>query len=313
MSVTVLLPIYNGARTLRQAVESVLRTEAVEFELLLIDDASTDASAAIVRDYASRDDRVTAVLHERNVGLAGTLNEGLERARHELVARMDQDDEALPERLRVQAEFLAAHPDVAVAGSWVFHMGARPERDRLVRLPTEPEEIAATLQRENCLYHPSVMLRRNVVVEAGGYRGEFKNAEDYDLWLRLARSHKLTNIAQPLLRYRFSVHGMTLGSKWEQLYYVHLAQAAAGDPEVRLDEADRRARAKLADVDRGWFLTQVAQGTVRELAALGHWRDAAVVLRRFAKEIGLRRSVSLLAEMARARGRRARLEGPWIA
>ncbi|MEX2556617.1 MAG: glycosyltransferase [Actinomycetota bacterium] len=301
MSVTVLLPIYNGARTLRQAVDSILRQDGPELELLLVDDASTDGSAAIVREYARRDARVTAVVHERNVGLAGTLNEGLERARYELVARIDQDDEALSQRLRVQAEFLGAHPEVAVAGSWVFHMGARPDHDRLIRLPTEPEEIAEILPRENCLYHPSVMLRRIVVLEAGGYRGEFKNAEDYDLWLRLARTHKLANVGQPLLRYRFSVDGMTLSRKWEQLYYVHLAQAAGGDPDVPFDEVERRARATLAEVDRGWFLMQVAQGTVRELVALRQWRDAVVVVTRFAPEIGFRRSASLLADVGRSR------------
>ena len=139
------------------------------------------------------------------------------------------------------------------------------------------------------------------VLDAGGYRGEFRNAEDYDLWLRLARTHELANLGQPLLRYRFSVDGMTLSRKWEQLFYIHLAQAAAGDPDVPLDEAERRARATFADVDRGWFLMQVAQGTVRELVALRHWRDAVVIVTRFANEIGFRRSASLVAEIGGAR------------
>lgn len=301
MSITVLLPVYNGARTLSQAVDSVLRQDYEDFELLVIDDASTDGSSDLVRGYAGRDPRVTALVHERNVGLARTLNEGLERARYDFVARLDQDDEALPNRLREQMSFLEANPGVAVAGSWVLHMGARPEHDRLVRLPTEPDEIAATLPHENCLYHPSVMLRRLEVLESGGYRGEFRNAEDYDLWLRLARVHELANIARPLIRYRFSVDGMTLGRKWEQLYYVHLAQAAASDPDLPFDLVEERAREALAAVDRSRFLSDVAFGTVRELVALRLWRDAVAVARRFEEEIGVRASVSLLAQIARAR------------
>lgn len=309
MNVTVLLPVYNGAATLEHALQSILNQRHRELELLVIDDASTDDSATVVQRVAERDSRVVPVLHDRNAGLASTLNEGLERARHELVARMDQDDEALPERLETQIAFLEARPRVAVAGSWVYHMGSERRFDRLVRLPVEHRDIVQQLARENCMYHPTVMVRRSVVLEAGGYRGAFKNAEDYDLWLRLARCAELANIPKPLLRYRFSVDGMTLGRKWEQLFYVHLAQATGGDPEMPLEEAERRARATFASVDRRDFLTHVAVGTVRELAALGQWRDAAVVAARFARDIGPRASGRLLAEIGRAGARERKIPG----
>ena len=122
----------------------------------MIDDASSDSSFALAEGFARRDARVRAVRHEQNAGLAATSNEGLELASHELVLRMDQDDVALPKRLREQREFMEQQPTVAVAGSWVFHMGAEPRYDRLVELPTTPRAIAAKLQRENCLYHSSV-------------------------------------------------------------------------------------------------------------------------------------------------------------
>jgi glycosyltransferase involved in cell wall biosynthesis len=309
VSVTVLLPVYNGAATLEQTLRSILRQRHRDFELLVIDDASTDDSAAVIRRWAGLDMRVVPVFHDRNSGLANTLNEGLERARHEFVARIDQDDEALPDRLETQVAFLESHPSVAAAGSWVYHMGTDRRRDRLVRLPVEHHEIAARLPRENCMYHPSVMLRRSVVLDAGGYRGAFRNAEDYDLWLRLARRAELANVPKPLLRYRFSVDGMTLGRKWQQLFYIHLAQAAGGDAEMPLDEAERRARATFAAVDRREFLTYVAVATVKELAALGHWRDAAVVAARFAKDIGPRASARLVAEIGRAGARERKIPG----
>lgn len=306
MTATVLLPVYNGASTLRTAVESILAQDDPDFELLIIDDASTDTSVAIAESYAAADARVTVVRHSRNAGLASTLNEGLERARHELVARMDQDDESLPARLRVQCAFLDAHPEVAAAGSWVRHMGARPNLDRVIELPVTPREVARALQWENCLYHPSVIMRRSVVRELGGYREAFRNAEDYDLWLRVSQAHDLANVPEPLLRYRFSPGGMTLRRKWEQLYYVNLAQAAHRDPALSLEEAHAVARSTLARTGRRAFLTQTARGTVLELARLRHWADAFAVAGKFGREIGPLASANLVGliawEYARSRG-----------
>jgi glycosyltransferase involved in cell wall biosynthesis len=293
MTVSVLLPVYNGAATLREALDSILAQEGVELELLLIDDASRDESAEIIKAYAARDERVTAILHEKNIGLAATLNEGLGVARHEFVARMDQDDVAMPGRLRAQVSFMRSRPDILLAGSFVFHMGADKSSDRLVELPTTPRQVAHKLQRENCLYHPAVILRRSPVIAAGGYREEFHNAEDYELWLRLARHHDLANIPEPLLRYRFSVSGMTLGRKWEQLRYVHLAQEIHREPGISLAEAERRADGRLQQVDRRWFMNQVASGTIDELMRLRLWRDGRRLATAFAREIGVAESARL--------------------
>src|SRR5207248_64664 len=147
--------------------------------------------------------------------------------------------------------------------------------------------VAARLWRENCLYHPSVALRRSVVLEAGGYRSEFKNAEDYELWLRLVREHDLANVPEPLIRYRFSLGGMTLSRKWEQLYYVHLARALHGNAPIDEEAAGALARAALEEINRRWFMTQVARGTVSELVGLRHWRDALRLSMSFAREIGV--------------------------
>jgi glycosyltransferase involved in cell wall biosynthesis len=306
VTVSVLLPVYNGAATLREAVDSILAQDHVELELLLIDDASRDESAGIVSGYASRDDRVTAVLHDENVGLAATLNEGLASARHELVARMDQDDIAMPGRLRAQVDFMRSRPEIVLAGSFVFHMGADRSADRLVELPTTPREVARKLQRENCLYHPAVILRRSPVLAAGGYREEFENAEDYELWLRLARRHDLANVAEPLLRYRFSVSGMTLGRKWEQLRYVHLAQEMHREPGISLAEAERRADERLQRVDRRQFMKEVATGTVEELIRLRLWKDGRRLVRAFVREIGARESARLYLRLLNAQLRTER-------
>ena len=294
VKVSVLLPVYNGGATLFQAIASILSQDMSEFELIIIDDCSTDNSTSIIRQYAEKDSRINPIFHEVNIGLARTLNEGLNLAKSNFVARMDQDDESLPQRLRIQLDYMLKHPEFAVVGSYVYHMGAKQELDRLVELPSDAEQIKQTLLQYNCIYHPSVMMRRNKILEIGGYQAEFKNAEDYDLWLRVSKLYPLMNISKPLLRYRFSVTGMTLGRKWEQLFYVYLAQAAhevEGDFECIYEIAKER----LEKTDKKHFLTQVATGTVTELVSLKLWKDAIKVILQFSRNVDLKTSVMLLA------------------
>jgi glycosyltransferase involved in cell wall biosynthesis len=270
----------------------------------VIDDASTDDSATVIRAYARDDGRVRPIYHEQNEGLAATLNQGLELTDAEFVARMDQDDESLPERLATQLEFMADHPNVAVAGSFVYHMGRKPKWDRLVEFPTDPLGIRTTLRRENCLYHPSVMLRREQVLALGGYRAEFKNAEDYDLWLRTSRRYDLGNVPVPLIRYRFSVDGMTLGRKWEQLYYVYLAQASAARGDEDLIGAAAAVDVRLHGTDRRGFFIQVSKGTLYELLLLRRFAEAVTVGRRLSSEVGKRTTAKILLRGLRSLARR---------
>jgi hypothetical protein len=153
------------------------------------------------------------------------------------------------------------------------------------------------------------MMRRDTVLEIGGYREAFQNAEDYDLWLRLAREHDLGNVPEPLLRYRFSVGGMTLGRKWQQLYYVHLAQAANRDPSLSMRDVEEVARASLADVDRRSFMRHVAAATVDELIGLRLWPDAMHLSSRFAGEVGRKATFALVAKVGIARARAVTVRG----
>jgi glycosyltransferase involved in cell wall biosynthesis len=299
VKVTVLLPVYNAGPPLDVALASVVDQTFEDYEILVIDDASTDDSLARIRRFEKLSPRIQVISHEKNRGLSTSLNEGLGAARGAYIARMDQDDESLPERLATQAAFLDNNPDCAVVGSFVYHMGATRTVDRLVSLPIAADEIAATLPRYNCMYHPSVMLRRETILALGGYREQFRNAEDYDLWLRVSRSHRLANIPEPLLRYRFSTSGMSLGRKWEQLYFVYLAQAAHGNPDTGLDELERLAKDQLAKTDRQGFLASVMRGTFDELSALHLWRDASRLIWRFRREIGNRRTLAEVRDIGR--------------
>ena len=300
MTCSVLLPVYNAGPPLRVAIESILRQDEPDFEIIAIDDRSSDDSAQIIGEYMKQDPRVRGIFHEKNRGLAKTLNEGLEQAQTELVVRMDQDDESLPHRIRTQVSYMQSHPDTVVAGSYVYHMGRTPQYDRLVELPTSHEAIAQVLPTANCMYHPSVILRRTEILKLGGYRPEFKNAEDYDLWLRVARAYRLANIPVPLLRYRFSTDGMTLGKKWQQMLYVQMAVAAFRDPGLSGEKLLESAEEALAKIDREYFLGEMARGTIQELVRLHLWQDALKVLVLFSKQLEFRRSLRLAIDSARS-------------
>jgi len=297
MTCAVLLPVYNAGSSLSQSIESILRQDYADFEFWIIDDCSNDGSARVIRSYASADKRIRAIFHQRNSGLPSTLNEGLAAVRHDLVIRMDQDDVALPSRVATQVRFMRTRPEVAVAGTFVYHMGRTPSHDRFVTPPVEHEEIVRALLRANCIYHPSVILRREAIVAAGGYRAEYRNSEDYDLWLRMSKHHRLANIPVPLLRYRFSLSGMTLGNKWQQALFAQMAVVSHVHPEWDFGEVRRQAVAELEELGKNYFLEQVALGTIRELTCLGlHW-DAIRVLWRFSRELDRDRVVRLVREL----------------
>jgi len=300
MKCSVLLPVYNGASTLRQAIESVLAQTVGDFEFLVIDDKSKDDSAGIIRDYMRRDARIRAIFHEENQGLARTLNEGLDRSRCELVVRMDQDDECLPDRIRLQLRYMGVRPDVAAAGSHVYHMAKHRKFDHCVRVPVEHDEIMKVLPSWNCMYHPATILRKAAVLEVGGYRVDFKNAEDYDLWLRLVGKYRLGNLDVPLLRYRFSIDGMTLSKKWQQFLYHNMAMMSYSQPGLSREELELAARDRIESIGKEEFFEGVARGTIQELAQLRLWTDAFKVYLQFAGHLTPARSGKLLGYLWRS-------------
>jgi len=292
------MPVYNAGKTLEAAIVSILTQDFGDFEFVIIDDASKDNSTEMIRSYAKQDSRVKPVFHQENAGVSATLNEGVTIAKAPYVARMDADDESLPGRLGMQYIFIRNRPSVAAAGSFVYYMGVTPKLDRLFRVPVSSAEINKKLEDENCIYHPSVIMNRALVLRAGGYRKEFKNSEDYDLWLRLHQSHELANIPIPLLRYNFTVDGMSLGRKWEQLYYVYLAKVAfrnAGKPWAEIEQIakDQHSRHK-----KDIFLHDVLLGTLNELLNLGRADEARQLTERFSGDLGPEKAAQIFRRAA---------------
>lgn len=240
--VSVILPVYNAERFVGEAVASVLAQSLTEFELIILDDGSTDATPRVLAGLASRDPRIRLVSRE-NRGLTRSLNEGLEIAAGEYVAIMNADDVALSDRLAKQAAFLDAHPQIAAVGSQTRLFGGERCRGPSTRLPQSPGAVRAFLAKASPLAHPSVMLRRSAVLAIGGYRPQMQPAEDYDLWLRLAERADLANLPDVLLEYR--VHsGQSTATACEAVALATLVartsarRRAAGGP----DPVEGRAR-----------------------------------------------------------------------
>ena len=232
-AISVVLPVYNAEAYLREAVESILAQTFTDFEPIIINDGSTDDSGAILRELAARDARI--VLVERpNDGLVSALNEGIKIAQAELIARMDADDVAMPERFALQHARMVQEPELSVLGSFIRVMDKAGNIIHLGKYPLTPKAAARCLERGCPVIHPAVMMRRDAVLEAGGYRTAFPHAEDYDLWLRMSDlGYAIANLPQRLLNYR--EHGANVSQVHRGVQGQHTIMA-------RLSHRARKAR-----------------------------------------------------------------------
>jgi glycosyltransferase involved in cell wall biosynthesis len=221
--VSVLMPVRNGLPWLREALESLASQTLTDFELVVLEDGSTDGTADFLASW--RDDRMR-VIPTGGVGIAVALNIGLGAASAPLVARHDADDVSVPERLAVQTEYLTQHPDVAVLATVADYIDddGRPVDNEWVQtirrqqdVAVTPEQIRELMPLTCCMTHGSILARTACLRAAGGYRPSMAPAEDYDLWLRLLPAVQLAKLPERLYRYR-----------------VHAAQVSARAREAQL-------------------------------------------------------------------------------
>ncbi len=206
--VTVLLAVHNGGDFLREAVESVLAQTFSDFELLIVDDASTDGAV----DGLLGDPRIRVLRNERNIGQIPSLNRGLHDARGKYIARLDHDDICLPRRLERQADVLDRFPDVALVGSWVDVVitDGRTWTRLRPQLDTFAQFAAQVVTGHILLIHPSLMFRRDAVAEVGGFDEDLSAAEDQELYRRLVLARREARVVpEMLVRYRRHEQQMT--------------------------------------------------------------------------------------------------------
>lgn len=274
--VTVLMPVFNGARYLRASIDSILAQTFEDFELLIVDDGSTDDSRAVARSFDDR--RIRIVEHDRNRGLSATLNHGLEIAGGDLIARQDQDDLSTPTRLAQQLAFLGHHPDVALLGSQARAIDADGRPLEPVDRPVDDVSIRWYALVDNPFIHSSVMFRRQVAwQQSGGFDGSF--SEDWVLWVRIMGGHAVANLPDRLVTYR--VHSASIiGSIDSPTRSIDEPLRSIDEPVIvasddRSDKAGNRARFEAG-------VHELVSRQVREMfAADGVSVDDAALMARF--------------------------------
>lgn len=204
--ISVLMPVYNCALYIKEAVDSILNQTFDDFEFLIIDDGSSDDTIRIIKSYV--DSRIKLIEKVENSGISNSLNLGLSIAKGKYIARMDGDDISLPERFEKQVAFLDSNHDIILCGSWLRVI----DSDRVIKVPENHEKIKLALLKGNCIIHPSVMMRKQFLDEFSVvYNVSKEPAEDYDLWVRLILIGKLYNIQEVLLNYR--IHSFSVSQK----------------------------------------------------------------------------------------------------
>jgi glycosyltransferase involved in cell wall biosynthesis len=226
--VSVLMPVYNGEAYLHPAVQSILDQSEPDFEFLIVDDGSTDQSRAILEEYAAKNPCIRILFRDHD-GLVPALNYGISQARAPFIARMDADDIALPDRLIKQADMMEANPQIGVLGT---HVQAIDADGRPLRTFIPPVDHAALdayhIERGTPrMWHPSTMIRRDLLEALGGYSAEYPYCEDLDLWLRVAERTELAHLPEVLLQYRLHTGSVSVTKADEQMRSSRRAMDAA--------------------------------------------------------------------------------------
>ena len=267
--VSVLMSVHNDARFVREAVDSVLRQTLPDLELVVVDDASTDATPEILSSVA--DPRLELMRNDERSGLAASLNRGLEAAQGRYVARLDSDDVALPDRLRLQVARLEADPRIAVLGCAVRDLDEQGVAGRQHRSPLGPRAVRWLSLFSSPFFHPTVLVDRQVL-DGLRYDTEYLESEDYDLWTRLLERAEGANLADALVLKR-----------------VHVGQASQRRGDVQQSFQRQVALREIArvapdvDAERAWRVgARRPRGARREFLRLlaaferTHGRDRAV-------------------------------------
>lgn len=262
--VSVVMPVYNGARHLRTAVESIRNQTFSDFECIIIDDGSTDNTWDMLHAYASRDQRFRLIRNEQNLGITRSLNKGLQLARGAYIARQDADDVSLPERFARQVQYLDTHPQIGLLGTWFRRIAEDGHILDTRSLPSQPVVVRWALLFQNCFIHTSVMMRQSILKQVGPYAADRPYAEDYDLWSRMSFETHIANLPEVLVDKRLStdrVSARYLPAQEETAMQV--MRAAIGRLlAVELDRDMLRNLRKLA-----WREPCTDPRTVRQVAA----------------------------------------------
>lgn len=236
--VSIIMSTYNSAATVGEAVASILNQSYDDFEFLIVNDGSTDRTDEILAGF--HDPRLRIIDNGSNIGLTRSLNKAIAASHGRYIARQDADDISMPERLQKQTAFLDEHPEVALLGT---SRATLDDAGRMVSTTIMPEEPDfRRLLKSNCLVHGSIMIRREILLELGCYNEDFRQSQDYELWLRVARTQRIMNLQEPLYGVRRHSERVTLTKLPQAILFRLLAvNMARGDVSPEVMEQVRRA------------------------------------------------------------------------
>jgi len=285
--VTILMPVYNGQKYLKEVMKSIVNQTFRNFEFLIINDGSIDKTEKILEQYKEKDVRIKVLNRKQNIGLTKSLNEGLKIARGEYIARIDVDDISEPGRFEKQVKYLDKHPEVSFIGTWSYIIDENGKIVGKERVPIEDREIRKKLIESNQFFSSSVMFRKECAKKVGFYREEFIRSQDYDIALRISEKYKVANIPEFLCRRRIHPFSITVQKRNEQCKFAELAKTLAIERKLygkdSLAKSERRkeiveyinsftggenitkgkARKRMAKIYEGYGLGKLVQGDVR--------------------------------------------------
>ena len=195
------MPVYNGERYIRESIASILHQTYQDFELLIIDDCSTDDSIQIIKSIS--DERIKLIQNRNNLGQSATMNIGLKLSNGNYIARLDQDDLSDHTRLKRQLDYLKNHK-CSVLGTWTYKINSNSELIGRIEHPITHNKIQNALGIECALSHSSVIIKKDDIISIGGYSKNFKIGMDWDLWIRVIKNgYRIRNIPEFLTSLRF--------------------------------------------------------------------------------------------------------------
>lgn len=207
LKISVVMPVYNGEKYLREAIESILNQTLMDFEFIIINDGSVDGSEDIIKSY--NDSRIIYLKNEENKGIVYSLNCGIDRSKGKYIARMDCDDISLPERFQKQYDYMEKYPNIGVLGTSCIIFGDGTNVHKF-EFASNPHQAKANMFFNSCLAHPSVFIRKEILNRYHiKYEQEFAGKEDYRMWWKVSRVADVMSLNSPLLKYRQHANQVT--------------------------------------------------------------------------------------------------------
>jgi glycosyltransferase involved in cell wall biosynthesis len=237
IKVTVLMPAFNAGKYIAEAIGSVLSQTYPHFELLIINDGSTDNTVQEIGQFADSRIRLINVDHQ---GIVAVLNKGLREAKGYYIARFDADDICFPDRLRIQYEFMNTNADYIMTGTEAAYVDMNGEYVFTLKYDAYADDAIRNLDATICPFsHVTVMYKKDEVLNAGGYDINAHTFEDHLLWLKLIPLGKVCNLAQPLVKVRFNPESITIDEKWRGREFIDLKYSCIRKGTVTAEEGDR--------------------------------------------------------------------------